>query len=115
MATCAASEEGTPPGLRSSVSDISFMISDSLRACSAIVREPPLCLCALGRGGSYGGSLIPEPFGQPLLQSHHCLVQRVASVILEDRPGVVERTGHEPGFPSPDLDPTTLLDPSAGR
>jgi hypothetical protein len=35
-ATCAASEDGTRPGLRSSVSAISFMISDILRGCSGM-------------------------------------------------------------------------------
>jgi hypothetical protein len=59
--------------------------------------------------------LLLEPLPQPILQSHHRLGQRVAAVILEDQPGVVERTGHETGFPPPDLDPTALPDPSAGR
>src|SRR6202158_3724619 len=65
-ATCAASEDGTLPGLRSSVSDISFMISDSLRACSGIV-TPPLCLLDRGRGRQQGGFVVPDPPGQPLL------------------------------------------------
>src|SRR5947209_12809604 len=66
-ATCAASEDGTPPGLRSSVSDISFMISDSLRACSGIVMPPPLCLFHRGQGCLRAGLPVPEPLGQPLL------------------------------------------------
>src|SRR5947209_11504225 len=75
-ATCAASEDGTSPGLRSSVSDISFRISDSLRACSGIVTGPPLCLLGRGRRGPQGGFLVADSPGQPLLQSRECLGQR---------------------------------------
>src|SRR5262245_54681821 len=83
-ATCAASEDGTPPGLRSSVSDISFMISDILRSCSGIVMLPPLCLLDLGQGRPQGGFVVPEPFSQPLLQSGQRFAQRATAVVLED-------------------------------
>src|SRR3954454_9482650 len=68
-ATCAASEDGTASGLRSSVSDISFMISDNLRACSAILTEPPLSLGDRGRGGPQVGVPVPDPHGQPRLHT----------------------------------------------
>src|SRR5262245_21958234 len=111
-ATCAASEDGTPPGLRSSVSDISFMISDSLRACSGIVTGPPLGLLDRGRGWQQGGFLVTEPPGQRFLQSSQRLGQRVAAVVLEDRTAVVQRTGHETGFLlPPDFDPAAFLNP----
>src|SRR5690348_1544414 len=36
-ATWAASDDGTPPGLQSNCTDISFMISDILRGCCVMV------------------------------------------------------------------------------
>src|SRR5882672_9920003 len=96
-ATCAASEDGTPPGLRSSVSDISFMISDSLRPWSGMVgrllsREDQTVRVSELRALD---SLSLEILGQAFLQCRQRLGQCVGLVVLEDHSTVVQRSDHE--------------------
>src|SRR5262249_24821705 len=92
-ATCAASEDGTASGLRSSVSDISFMISDILRWAGMVMASFLLLLAAICRFDF--DPLGLEPFHESFLQSAQRIGQRVGLAILEHQSARVQRSHEE--------------------